>query len=70
MTNGDAFKIFNDINSEEYSDVEKAAAIYTIIQMPTPAQHNSIGKDELIEVIKYLWNGLYFLEAEGTEEWK
>lgn len=63
MLNSVAFKIFNDIKSNEYTDTEKAAAIYIIMQMPT---HNSINKDKMVDAINYLWNELYYLEEEVT----
>lgn len=50
---GKALAIVKNINKAECSDVEKAHAIYLVMNMPT---HMSITKDELIEVIKWLWH--------------
>lgn len=57
--------IFTQINSEEYTDEEKALAIYMIMRMIT---HNSITKNMMLEVIKWLWNkGFEIVVAESAE---
>lgn len=48
-----AMEIFEDINSDEYSDVEKALAIYRVMYIET---HNSVTKASMLEVIKWLWD--------------
>lgn len=54
-----ATAVFEDINSDEYSDGEKALAIYDVIKMPT---HNGVKKDSMLSVIKWLWNKCYEIE--------
>ena len=56
MNKGKAMAIFLQINSEEFTDEEKAEAIYLVMNMAT---HMSIKKDNMIEVIKWLWNQKY-----------
>ena len=53
MNIGRACAIFNQINSKEYTDQEKAGAILQVIAMPT---HNGITKDKMLQVIAYLWD--------------
>lgn len=53
MKHGKAMAIVKNINNAEYTDNEKAHAIYLVMNMPT---HMSITKDELINVIKWLWH--------------
>ncbi|MBR2867846.1 MAG: hypothetical protein IKB88_02110 [Clostridia bacterium] len=65
MEKGKAMAIFTQINSEEYTDEEKALAIYMIMRMIT---HNSITKNMMLEVIKWLWNkGFEIVVAESAE---
>lgn len=51
--------IFLNLDSEQFTDEEKAMAIYEIMNMPT---HNSINKVSIIEALKWLWNKAYELE--------
>ncbi len=51
MTIGKACAIFLQIDSEKYTDEEKAIAIHKTMNMPT---HMSITKDSMLAVIKYL----------------
>ena len=44
-----ALKIFRNLDSENYTDDDKALAIYEVASMPT---HNGIKKDELVAAIK------------------
>lgn len=53
MKKGKAMAIVKNINSAEYTDTEKAHAIYLVMNMAT---HMSITKDELINAIKWLWH--------------
>ena len=59
-----ATAVFADINSDEYSDEEKALAIYDVIKMPT---HNGVKKDSMLSVIKWLWHKIYEIE-DGEQE--
>lgn len=46
-----AWAIFKNINDDFYSDEEKGLAIYMVCSAET---HNSIRKDELLDVIRWL----------------
>ena len=59
MNIGKACAIFVQINSDKYTDNEKAIAIYDVLQMPT---HNGITKDRALAVAKYLFNKIYEVE--------
>lgn len=48
--------IFCNIESTEYTDMEKAYAIHDVLKMPT---HNGITKDEILKVTKYLFDLAY-----------
>lgn len=65
MGKGKAMAIFMQINSEEYTDNEKALAVHIVMEMAT---HMSITKDMMLEVIKWLWNKSFeFVVTESTE---
>ena len=65
MSKGKAMDIFLQINSEKFTNEEKAEAIYHVMNMAT---HMSITKDNMIEVIKWLWNQQYeWIENEVKE---
>lgn len=51
MNIGTACALFDDLNNENYSDLEKATAIHMVAEMPT---HNSINKDKMLKAIKWL----------------
>ena len=53
MNIGKARAIFENINSDEYSDADKALAIYIIMYMET---HNSVTKASMLKVIRWLWD--------------
>lgn len=59
-----ALMIFSDINNPGFSDEEKAMAIYTVMNMAT---HNSVSKDKMLSVIKWLWNTAFEIE-EGQHD--
>lgn len=59
-----ATAVFEDINSDEYSDEEKALAIYEVMKMPT---HNGVKKDNMLSVIEWLWHKSYEIE-DGEQE--
>lgn len=52
MTFGEAYAIFKQIDSDKYSDEEKGAAIFIVLNMET---HNGVTKADLIAVVKYLF---------------
>lgn len=64
MNIGKAMAIAKNIESDKYTDEEKAYAIYLVMNMPT---HMSITKDELIKVIKWLWHRSWEFNTEETE---
>ena len=63
MRLGMSVAIFDNINSNDYSDEEKGLAIYDVLNMPT---HMGIKKDSMLSVIKWLWNKCY--EMAGDTE--
>lgn len=66
MNIGKACAIFEQIESERYTDEEKLLAIREVIEMPT---HNGVTKDTILNAFRWLWN--YAIE-EVTEddEWR
>ena len=65
MKIGYARAVFEDINSDKYSEYEKAMAIYRVINMET---HNSVTKASMLEAIRWLWDKHFefnFVDDEG-----
>lgn len=56
MNIGKSIAICLQIENENYTEEEKALAIYNLLQMPT---HNGITKDSLLKIILYMFNQLY-----------
>lgn len=66
MNIGYARAVFENINSDKYSDYEKAMAIYRVINMET---HNSVTKASMLEAIRWLWDRHFEFEfVEGGEQ--
>ena len=66
MKIGYARAVFEDINSDKYSEYEKAMAIYRVINMET---HNSVTKASMLEAIRWLWDRHFKIEfVEGEQE--
>lgn len=61
MNYGKAMAIFIQIDSDKYSDIEKALAIHQVMKAPT---HMAIKKDDMLRVIDWLWNKLYEIQLE------
>ena len=59
MNIGIAISIFEDIESEEYTEEQKAIAIRKVLDMPTK---NSITKDQICTVLNWLWKQNYILD--------
>lgn len=59
MSVREAITILDHIDGDNFSDAEKAIAIYKIMNLPT---YNSIPKRVIIKAIKWLWNKHYFFE--------
>ena len=62
MKIGKACAVFMQIESDQYTDDEKATAIYHVIKMPT---HIGVTKDAMLAVIKWLFDKLWDVEGEG-----
>ena len=61
MSVNKAVAIFTNINSNDFTDDEKAIAIHQVVNMAT---HNAIKKDDMLAVIKFLWDKLYEIQEE------
>ena len=65
MNIGNARAVFENINSDKYSEIEKAMAIYRVMYMET---HNAVTKASMLEVIRWLWDRNFeFLFVEGED---
>lgn len=62
MRIGKACFIFENLDSEEFTDQEKALAVYMVMNMPT---HMSIKKDSMINAIKWLFDKCYDVTVGG-----
>ena len=62
MTYGKAIDVIENI--EEHTDEEISYAIYRILNMPTIM---AVNKDNLLKIIRYLFNKCYEVENEVTE---
>ena len=58
MKIGQAYKILDSIDSDEYTVEEKALAIRMVLDMET---HNGVSKTVLLRVLNWLWNEHYEL---------
>ena len=58
MKIGQAYKILDNIDSDEYTVDEKALAIRMDLDMAT---HNGVSKAVLLRVLNWLWNEHYEL---------
>ena len=58
MNFGQAYKILDNIDSEEYTVEEKGTAIRVILDMET---HNGVTKPVLLKAMNWLWNEHYEL---------
>lgn len=56
MGMGKACAIFMNIQSNKYNKFEKVLAIRRVLDMET---HNGITKDNILEVLDWLWNERY-----------
>ena len=66
MKIGNARAVFENINSDEYSEIGKAMAIYRVMHMET---HNAVTKASMLEVIKWLWDRHFeFVFLEGADD--
>ena len=58
MKIGQAYKILDNIDSDEYTVEEKALAIRMVLDMET---HNGVSKTVLLRALNWLWNEHYEL---------
>ena len=65
MNIGRACAIFAQINRDKYTDDEKAMAIYAVLNMAT---HNSVTKDNMLVVIKWLFDRLWSVGEDKGDE--
>ena len=64
MNLGLAMAIWQHIDSNQYSILEKGAAIKMIHDMET---HNSVTKNSMLNVIGWMWDQI-FIEAEVSDD--
>lgn len=64
ISTGDAIAIVKNIEKAPFTDNQKAIAIYKVMEMPT---HMSITKDDMFNVIKWLWNKHYTFDESEVE---
>ena len=64
MNVGRALAIWQNINTEDASILEKGEAIKIVHDMAT---HNSVTKKSMLNIIGWLWDQI-FIEAEGTND--
>ena len=65
MLKKNALEIFNNLNSEDYTYLEKLEAIVEVANMPT---HNSVKKADMMKAIRFLAFLLkQTLEDQGAE---
>lgn len=62
---GEAVAIFKQIDISDRSLDEKGEAIYEVLDMPT---HNGITKDEMLKVIRFLFNLCFDLRENADEK--
>lgn len=62
---GKAQAIFQQIESNKYSEDEKLRAIWAVLDMPT---HNGITKDTILGAFRWLFDYAIEIDAEGETE--
>ncbi len=62
MTRADAYKIFRNLQSDDYTIEEKGMAMHQILSMATM---NGITKVELVNALTWLWHQHF--EIKGAE---
>ena len=53
MSIGEARRIFDNIDSQQYTDEQKGEAILRVLKMET---HNSVTKESLLKAIRYMFD--------------
>ena len=66
MKFGQAYKILDNIDSDEYTAEEKGVAIRIVLDMAT---HNGVSKAVLLKALNWLWNEHFeLIYAESHED--
>lgn len=65
MTGGDAFLIFQNIDTVDLDDALKGEAVLKIINLPT---HMGVTKDMMLKVIRWLLGLCFELPEEGGDD--
>ena len=60
MCIGEARRIFDNIDSQQYTDEQKGEAILRVLKMET---HNSVKKESLLKVIRYMFDLCYEVQS-------
>lgn len=60
MSIGEARRIFDNIDSQQYTDEQKGEAILRVLKMET---HNSIKKESALKVIGYMFDLCYEVQS-------
>lgn len=66
MNIGKACAIFEQINSDRFTDAEKLEAVREVVEMPT---HNGITKDKMLAVLRWFSENVV-LEERGAKNEK
>lgn len=59
MKISEAILIFDNIESDDFTEEQKAIAIKRVLDMPTK---NSITKDEICKAFQWLWSQFYTMD--------
>lgn len=62
---GQAYTIFQNLDSDEYTDEAKGLAIYMIMNLDT---HNGVKKADILKALKWLWHKHFEYVGVNTEE--
>ena len=65
MNIGKACAIFEQINSNRFTDAEKLEAIREVVEMPT---HNGITKDKMLAVLRWFSKNVVLEEGDAKNE--
>lgn len=65
MNIGKACAIFEQIDSDKYSDSEKLEAVRNVVEMPT---HNGITKDKMLAVLRWFSENVVLEKGDTKNE--
>lgn len=63
MTFKQAYEIFKNLESTEYTGLQKSIAIKMVMNAPT---HNGVTKDDLVNAVKFIWHLFFVLADDET----